>query len=101
VQPETGCTDGIGALNLDAPEGFEKYDWSTGENTRSIKVTAVLGTQFSVKLTPKSSLNENCNLLLNYTIKKNEIPVIVDKSICIGNSYVHRGKMYNTTGTFV
>lgn len=101
VQPETGCTDGIGALTLDAPEGFEKYNWSTGENTRTIKVTAVLGTQFSVKLTPKSSLNENCNLLLNYTIKKNEIPVIVDKSICIGNRYVHRGKTYNTTGTYI
>ena len=101
VQPETGCTDGIGGLTLDAPEGFEKYDWSTGENTRSIKVTAILGTQFSVKLTPKSSLNDNCNLLLNYTIKKNEIPVNVNKSICIGNGYVHRGKTYNTTGTYV
>ncbi len=101
VQPETGCTDGIGGLTLDAPEGFEKYDWSTGENTRSIKVTAVLGTQFSVKLTPKSSLNDNCNLQLNYTVKKSEIPVKIDKSICIGNSYTFRGNTYNTTGTYV
>jgi gliding motility-associated-like protein len=101
VKPETGCTDGIGALTLDAPEGFEKYDWSTGETSRSIKVTAVLGNQFTVKLTPISSLNENCNLLLNYTIKKNEIPVDTNKSICIGDSYYYRGKSYNSTGKYV
>lgn len=101
VKPETGCTDGIGALTLDAPDGFEKYDWSTGETSRSIKVTAVLGNQFTVKLTPISSLNENCNLLLNYTIKKNEIPVDTNKSICIGNSFSYRGKSYSNTGKYV
>lgn len=56
----------------------------------------MLGTQFSVKLTPKSSLNKNCNLLLSYTVKKNEIPVDVNKSICVGNSYVHGGKTLNS-----
>ncbi len=101
VKPETGCTDGLGALTLDAPEGFGKYEWSTSESTRTIKVTAVLGTQFSVKLTPLNSLDEKCNLTLNYTIKKNEVPEITNKSICIGNSFNYRGKTYNTTGSYV
>lgn len=101
VKPETGCTNGIGVLTLDAPDGFEKYDWSTGETSRSIKVTAVLGTQFNVKLTPISSLNENCNLQMNYTIKKNEVPLTVNKSICIGNNFTFRGQTYNTSGSYV
>ena len=101
VKPETGCTDGLGALTLDAPEGFGNYEWSTNEITRSIKVTAVLGTQFSVKLTPLNSLDEKCNLTLNYVIKKNEVPEITDKSICIGDSYIYRGKTYNTSGRYV
>jgi gliding motility-associated-like protein len=86
---------------LDAPDGFEKYAWSTGETTRTIKVKASLGTYFFVKLTPYNSLNENCNLQMNYTIKKNEIPLTVNKSICIGNNFSFRGKTYNTSGSYV
>jgi gliding motility-associated-like protein len=101
IKPETGCTDLGGDLTLDAPDGFEKYAWSTSETTRTIKVKASLGTQFFVKLTPYNSLNENCNLQMNYTIKKNEVPLTVNKSICIGNNFSFRGKTYNTSGSYV
>ncbi|PWK28553.1 gliding motility-associated-like protein [Arcicella aurantiaca] len=100
IQPETGCADGNGQLQLDAPEGFEKYLWSTGETTRSILVSAVLGTQFSVKLSPYNSLNQSCNLQMNYTVKKTDIPAITNKSICAGESYVFRGTTYNTSGQY-
>lgn len=100
IQPETGCADGNGQLQLDAPEGFEKYLWSTGETTRTILVSAVLGTQFSVKLSPYNSLNQNCNLQMNYTVKKTDIPAITNKSICIGESFVFRNKTYNTSGQY-
>lgn len=100
IQPETGCADGNGQLQLDAPEGFEKYLWSTGETTRTIMVNATLGTQFSVKLSPYNSLNQSCNLQMNYTIKKTDIPAITNKSICIGESFVFRNKTYNTSGQY-
>jgi gliding motility-associated-like protein len=101
VQPETGCEDANGKLTLEAPEGFEKYAWSTGGTTRAIQVNAILGTQFSVKLTPYNSLSENCNLEMNYTVKKTDIPDITDKVICVGESFVYRKKTYNTTGKYV
>jgi gliding motility-associated-like protein len=101
VQPETGCEDGNGKLTLEAPEGFEKYAWSTGGTTRAIQVNAILGTQFSVKLTPYNSLSENCNLEMNYTVKKTDIPVITNKTICVGESYIHRKKTYKTAGKYV
>jgi gliding motility-associated-like protein len=100
VQPESGCADGNGDLSLEAPEGFENYLWNTGESTRTIKVHASLGTQFSVKLSPYNSLNQSCNLQMNYTVKKTDIPLVTDKSICIGESFAYRKKTYNTTGTF-
>ncbi len=101
VQPETGCEDANGKLILEAPEGFEKYAWSTGEKTRTIQVNAILGTQFSVKLSPYNSLNESCNLVMNYTVKKTDIPVIINKTICFGESFDYRKKTYNTTGKYV
>jgi gliding motility-associated-like protein len=101
VQPETGCEDGNGKLILEAPEGFEKYAWNTGETTRTIQVNAILGTQFSVTLSPYNSLSASCNLVMNYTVKKTDIPVITDKTICVGERFIYRKKTYNATGKYV
>ncbi|MES2520251.1 MAG: T9SS type B sorting domain-containing protein [Bacteroidota bacterium] len=100
VKPETPCPDSNGDITLKAPEGFEKYIWSTGETEREIKVKATMGNQFSVKLFPFNSLNENCNLHLDFFVPRPEIPVLIDKAICVGENFVFKGTTYNTAGTY-
>jgi len=103
IKVENACTDGSGYLTLSAPDGYDKYYWSATERTRSIKVTAQLGTKFSVLMAQKQNRKrfKECWYFLEYTIKKNEIPVVIDTSICSGKNYILRGKTYNTTGTYL
>jgi gliding motility-associated-like protein len=100
ITPRTPCADANGDLILDAPEGFEKYLWNTGETTTSIKVKAIKGTKYSVKLIPFSRLNEDCKLEIDYTINKIENVVALDTFICEGNNYLFRGTSYNTAGKY-
>jgi gliding motility-associated-like protein len=100
VKPISKCPDADGNLTLTAPEGFEKYRWNTGETTRIIKVKAIEGTKYSVKLLPYESLNSSCELSLDYPINFFHAKNTVEKVICEGEEFEMGGVKYKTTGTF-
>jgi hypothetical protein len=56
-------------ITLSAPSGFAEYVWNTGDTTSSIMVsTPVVGQNYSVALTPFSSLNSSDSILVEYVI---------------------------------
>jgi gliding motility-associated-like protein len=101
VKPISKCPDGDGNLTLSAPDGFEKYRWNTGETTRIIKVKAIEGDKYTVKMLPYESLSGNCELSLDYPINLFHSKNTVDKDICEGEEFEMGGDKYKKTGTFV
>ncbi|MEA5256275.1 gliding motility-associated C-terminal domain-containing protein [Arcicella aquatica] len=101
VKPIAACPDADGSMTLSAPDGFEKYTWSNGETTPSIKVLAKLGDKYSVKILPQSSLDPSCELNLDYTIKYQHPYNTITAKICEGEKYTLGTKDYKTSGTFI
>lgn len=100
VELVSSCPDANGFLTFQAPEGFEKYIWSNGATTSIAKMKANIGDKVSVKMTPYNSLNENCDLNLDYTVDTKIAHSSVPKSICEGESYNFLGKNYTQTGEY-
>lgn len=101
IKAASTCPDADGFLTLIAPDGFEKYKWNTGESTTSIKIKPKLGDKYFVKLTPFSSLNETCELQLDYEVKYQKTDTTLTKTICEGEKYMVGTMTYQTSGTFV
>jgi gliding motility-associated-like protein len=101
IKAASNCPDADGFLTLIAPDGFEKYKWNTGESTTSIKIKPKLGDRYFVKLTPFSSLNETCELQLDYEVQFHKADTTLTKTICEGEKYVVGNMVYQTSGTFV
>ncbi|MFN8348274.1 MAG: gliding motility-associated C-terminal domain-containing protein [Spirosomataceae bacterium] len=101
IKAASVCPDANGDLTLLAPEGFEKYKWNTGETTTSIKIKPKLGDNYFVKLVPYSSLNESCELQLDYQVKHQKADTTIVKTICEGEKYTVGNMSYQTTGTHI
>ena len=100
ITQESSCPDANGFLTFKAPEGFESYLWSNGATTRIVKMAANIGDQISVKLVPINSLNSNCDIQLDYTVKKVPLEATIYKSICEEEFYDFYGTQYKTTGVY-
>ena len=101
IKQVSNCPDSDGYLTLQAPEGFGSYLWNNGETTSSIRVKAVLGEKYNVKLVPLASLDPSCALQLDYTISYKKLSATLDRSICEGEQLAVGDTVYRTSGTFV
>ena len=101
VNPIAVCPDEDGFMTLKAPDGFAKYTWSNGETGSSVKVKAILGDKYSVKILPLSSLDATCELLLQYEIKYQHPYKTIDTTICEGEKYIVGPNTYTSTGKYV
>lgn len=101
VKPIAACPDTDGYMTLSAPDGFEKYTWSNGATTPSIRVLAKLGDRYSVKILPQSSLDPSCELNLDYTIKYQHPYNTISSKICEGEKYTVNGEDFKTAGKYV
>ncbi|WP_435356374.1 gliding motility-associated C-terminal domain-containing protein [Emticicia sp. SJ17W-69] len=99
-QPYT-CPDADGYLTLKAPDGFGKYTWNTGETTPTLKVKAKLGDKYFVKLLPIGSLNDQCELQLDYTLKYQNTASTITTTLCEGEKIVVGDETYQKTGKYV
>ncbi|MBE9466609.1 gliding motility-associated C-terminal domain-containing protein [Dyadobacter subterraneus] len=101
VRQAASCPDEEGYLTLVAPNGFGKYTWSNGVTTSETKVTANLGDKYSVKLVPVGSLDESCELQMDYTIEFKQSDSTIVKTICEGESVAVGDTTYKTSGNFI
>ncbi|TDE08392.1 T9SS type B sorting domain-containing protein [Dyadobacter psychrotolerans] len=101
IKALSSCPDENGDMTLQAPEGFGKYTWNTGETTQSIKVKANLGDKYNVKLVPLASLDESCALQLDYTIQYKKMTASLNQTICEGEQVAVGDTVYKTSGTFI
>jgi len=101
IKAASVCPDEAGFMTLMAPAGFGKYKWSNGETTQNISVKAKLGDKYSVKLEPLGSLNESCELQLDYTIEYKKTTASMEKTICEGEQVAVGDTVYRTSGTFI
>ena len=100
IIPLSNCPDADGNIRLKAPDGFERYTWSNGETGPVAKVKATLGNKVFVKVLPYSSLNNTCELQMDYQIQSYTATNTIDKTICEGDEVVVGKTAYKTSGTY-
>lgn len=100
VKQASACPDADGYIVLHAPDGFEKYTWSTGQTTRSIRVKAVPGQKFRVKITPFSSLNASCGFQLDHVLSFQPVETTLFRTICEGDGFMVGDTTYRNSGQF-
>ncbi len=83
ITPSNACS-GSGSTTLKAPDGFETYNWSTGDTTSALTINnAVIGTKYTVKVKPYFSISDSCLLTFDYTVQKSQpSAVTVPKTTC-------------------
>ncbi|PWJ53590.1 gliding motility-associated-like protein [Dyadobacter jejuensis] len=101
INQDFPCAEENDAVTLTAPDGFEKYLWNTGERSKTISVLHKTGERYFVNLTPFSSLSENCDLRLDYTIPSGLGTYINKVSICEGETYAVGDSVYRNTGVYL
>lgn len=101
IKASSVCPDADGYLTLVAPNGFASYKWNTGETTTSIKIKPKIGNKYFVKVVAPSSLDESCELQLDYTVKNQKADTTITKTICEGEKYTVGNVAYQTTGTYI
>lgn len=94
------CPDPNNNLLLKAPDGFESYVWSNGEQNPLNKVVANIGNKYKVKMTPYSSLNNTCSFELEYKIDFKQITNHIYHSICDGEVFRMADEDFSSTGLF-
>lgn len=100
IKQASACPDAQGYIVLNAPDGFEKYTWNTGETTRSVRVKAAVGQKYWVRITPFSSLNASCEFQLDHQISFQPVETTLVKSICEGDGFVVGDTTYRSSGQF-
>jgi gliding motility-associated-like protein len=101
VKAMSKCPGEDGMMTLIAPEGFGKYIWNNGESTQTMKVAPELGKVYHVKMVPRGSLDETCELQLDYTLKFQVAFDTLYSTICEGEEVAVADTVYRTAGTFV
>jgi len=101
IKPTSVCPDVNGYLTLVAPNGFASYKWNTGETGTSIKIKPKIGDKYFVKVVAPSSLDESCELQLDYTVKNQKVDTTITKTICEGEAYTVGTSTFRTSGTYV
>ena len=101
IKQVSKCPDSDGYLTFLAPSGFEKYLWNTGSTASSIKVKALPGDRFSVKMLPLASLASSCELQMEYTVSYQKTDTTLRAVLCEGESYTLADTTYQTAGTHV
>lgn len=101
IKPTSVCPDANGDLTLVAPNGFASYKWNTGQTGTSIKIKPKIGDKYFVKVVAPSSLDESCELQLDYTVKHQKADTTITKTICEGDSYTVGTTVYRTSGKYV
>jgi gliding motility-associated-like protein len=100
IKQVSKCPDDEGYITFQAPDGFEKYTWSNGGTSSSIRVKANLGDTYSVKMLPLSSLNASCELQLDYAVNYQKADTIVTATICENETIAVGDTTYATTGNY-
>ncbi|GAB3281741.1 hypothetical protein GCM10027347_57540 [Larkinella harenae] len=100
TKPGSACPDAEGYTVLNAPVGFEKYTWNTGQTTRSIRVKAAVGQKYWVKITPFSSLSASCEFQLDHQVSFEPVETTLVKTICAGDGLVVGDTTYRSSGQF-
>ncbi|GAB3710494.1 hypothetical protein GCM10027592_47280 [Spirosoma flavus] len=101
IKQASACPDADGYIVLNAPDGFEKYTWNTGQTTRSIRVKAFVGQKYWVKIAPFSSLNASCEFQLDHQIMFKPVETALVKTICEGDGFVVGDTTYRSSGQFI
>lgn len=101
IKQVSKCPDSEGYITFQAPDGFEKYTWSNGGTSSSIRVKANLGDTYSVKMLPLASLNSDCELQLDYTVNYQKADTTITATICENENFPVGDTTYQTTGTFI
>jgi len=94
------CPDINRKMTLLAPDGFEKYQWSNGNQNKALSAQAVLGEPFKVTITPFSSLDAACNFSLYYTVPFKSTTTNLKETICDGENFKIDDEVYKTTGNY-
>lgn len=100
VNQASACPDAEGYIVLNAPDGFEKYTWNTGQTTRSVRVKAAVGQTYWVKIAPFSSLNASCEFQLDHQIRFRPVETTLVKTICEGDGFTVGNVTYRSSGQF-
>ena len=95
------CPDQNGIMQLKAPEGFGVYNWATGQTEQIAKVVANAGNQYKVKMLPLYSLENTCEIELDYTIKYAKTDTTLNLNICENDAIIIENERFETTGNFI
>lgn len=89
-------------LTLSAPDGFEKYAWSSGQTGKSITVPAIPGQKYTVNLRPFTTLSQSCDIQLSYVIPAATFSESHQSvQICEGEKFTLGSAVYTQSGKYV
>jgi gliding motility-associated-like protein len=97
VTREEVCDDSTKLFKFQAPEGFAKYLWSTGDTTQNILVSSKLGERFTVKVTPFNQINQSCSSIIPFEFKKTEFLNEQVFTLCEKDSVFFNGTFHKNT----
>lgn len=96
------CTEQDSFIQLTAPAGFNRHQWSTGDTTATIRVKPQPGDTYWVDVESRSVLNLACTTTLRLTYQVNQFPIPTTRqvSLCAGESYRLGDSTYTKSGTY-
>lgn len=69
IYVSSGCSSPSQGITLTAPDGFQTYQWQTGDTTKSIFIpNPVPRARYSVRVKPYYALSSTCDLTMEYIV---------------------------------
>jgi gliding motility-associated-like protein len=101
ITPVFYCNAKDSVLTLNAPDGFEKYKWSTGDSLKTISITnPIPKSNYSVIVTPFTSIVGACNLRFDFKIP-DKLVYLQDFAVCSGDSIKVGKNIYKVQGRYL